>query len=91
VASCDGLNLILTRHINYVKFKGFYIFTAAIMKVTIYNKEFEQPISYVWLKYMMFKKELNNSIPNVTVRQVLRKRLHLKAYKLPIVQGVEKC
>jgi hypothetical protein len=33
------------------------------------------------------KKELyNNDIPNVTVWRVLRKRLHLKAYKLAIVQ-----
>jgi hypothetical protein len=29
------------------------------------------------------------SIPNVTVWRVLRKHLHLKAYKLSIVQGVE--
>jgi hypothetical protein len=32
------------------------------------------------------KKELHNGIPNVTVRRVLRKRLHLKACKLSIVQ-----
>jgi hypothetical protein len=33
----------------------------------------------------MFQKELYNGIPNVTVWQMLGKRLHLKAYKLPIV------
>jgi hypothetical protein len=39
----------------------------------------------------MFQKEFYNGIqiPNVTVRGVLRKRLHLKEYKLSIVQGVE--
>jgi hypothetical protein len=35
----------------------------------------------------MFQKELYNDIPNITVWQVLRKRLHLKAYNLSIVQG----
>jgi hypothetical protein len=30
----------------------------------------------------MFQEELYNAIPNVTVWRVLRKRLHLKAYKL---------
>jgi hypothetical protein len=38
---------------------------------------------------MVFQRYLYNSIPNVTLRRVLRKRLHLKAYKLSIVQGVE--
>jgi hypothetical protein len=38
--------------------------------------------------YMVLQKEFCNDIPNVTVWRVLRKRLHLKAYKLPIVQGV---
>jgi hypothetical protein len=37
-----------------------------------------------------FKKELYNFIPNVTVGRVLRKRLHLKAYKLSIVQHLER-
>jgi hypothetical protein len=37
----------------------------------------------------MFQKELYNGIPNVTVWRVLRKHLHLKAYKLSIVQGAE--
>jgi hypothetical protein len=41
-------------------------------------------------KYMVFQKELYNSIPNVTVWRVLRKRLHLKAYKLSIVQHLER-
>jgi hypothetical protein len=36
--------------------------------------------------YRMFYKELYNSIPNATVWRVLRKRLHLKAYKLSVVQ-----
>jgi hypothetical protein len=31
-----------------------------------------------------------NGIPNDTVRRLLRKRLHLKAYKLSIVQGVKR-
>jgi hypothetical protein len=38
----------------------------------------------------VFQKELYNGIPNVTVWRVLRKRLHLKAYKLSIVQDVER-
>jgi hypothetical protein len=33
-------------------------------------------------------KKLYNGIPSVTVWQVLRKRLHLKAYELSIVQVV---
>jgi hypothetical protein len=37
----------------------------------------------------VFKKELNNDIPNVTVWKVLRKHLNLKAYKLSIIQGVK--
>jgi hypothetical protein len=40
-------------------------------------------------KYRMFQKELYNGIPNVTAWRVLRKRSHLKAYKLFIVKGVE--
>jgi hypothetical protein len=35
-----------------------------------------------------FKKELYSGIPNVTLWQVLRKRLYLKVYKLCIVQGI---
>jgi hypothetical protein len=34
----------------------------------------------------VFQKQLYNGIPNVTVWRVLRKRLHLKAYKLFIVK-----
>jgi hypothetical protein len=34
----------------------------------------------------LHKKELYYRIPNVSVWRVLRKRLHLKAYKLSIVQ-----
>jgi hypothetical protein len=34
-------------------------------------------------------KELYNGIPNVTVWRALRKRLHLKVYKLFIVQHLE--
>jgi hypothetical protein len=37
----------------------------------------------------MSQKELYNGIPNVTVWRVLRKRLHLKAEKVSIVQGIE--
>jgi hypothetical protein len=40
--------------------------------------------------YRVFQKELYNDIPNATVWRVLRKLLHLKAYKLSIVQGVER-
>jgi hypothetical protein len=36
----------------------------------------------------VFQKEIYDGIPNVTVWQVLRKPLHLKAYKLSVVQGV---
>jgi hypothetical protein len=45
--------------------------------------------SAVSTQYKVFQKELCNGIANVTVRRVLRKRLHLKAYKLSIVQGAE--
>jgi hypothetical protein len=38
----------------------------------------------------MFRKELYNGIPNVTVWRMLRKHLRIKAYKLSIVQGVER-
>jgi hypothetical protein len=37
----------------------------------------------------MFQKELYSGVPNVTVWRVLRKRLHLKAYKLSIVQHLD--
>jgi hypothetical protein len=37
----------------------------------------------------MFQKELYNDIPNITVRQVLRKHLYLKMYKLSIVQHLK--
>jgi hypothetical protein len=36
-----------------------------------------------------FQKELYSGIPNVAVWRVLRKYLHLKAYKLSIVQAAE--
>jgi hypothetical protein len=39
-------------------------------------------------KYRVFQKELWNGIPNVTVWRVLRKRLHLNAYKLSFVESV---
>jgi hypothetical protein len=38
----------------------------------------------------VFQKELYNVIPNVAVWRVLRKRLHLKMYKLSIIQGVKR-
>jgi hypothetical protein len=38
----------------------------------------------------VFQKGLYNGIPNVAVRRVVRKRLHLKAYKLSIVQRLVK-
>jgi hypothetical protein len=37
----------------------------------------------------VFQNELYNGIPDVTVWRLLRKRLHLKAYKLSIVQRLE--
>jgi hypothetical protein len=44
-----------------------------------------------WLPLVMlvFPKELYNGVPNVTAWLVLRKRLHLKLYKLSVVEGVE--
>jgi hypothetical protein len=51
-------------------------------------KDIIQFLSHVMLRslmYRVFKKELYNVIPNVAVWRVLRKRLHLKAYKLSIV------
>jgi hypothetical protein len=38
----------------------------------------------------VLQKELYNGITNVAVWRVLRKRLRLKAYKLSIIQGVER-
>jgi hypothetical protein len=35
-------------------------------------------------EYRVFQKEFYNGIPNVAVWRLLRKRLHLKAYKLSI-------
>jgi hypothetical protein len=60
-------------------------------KVTSYGTLTTGEIFYVLMKLTAIiqgvtKKELCNSIPNVTVRRVLRKRLHLKAYELSIVQ-----
>jgi hypothetical protein len=37
----------------------------------------------------VFQKELYNGIPNATAWRVLRKRLHLKAYQLSVVQAVK--
>jgi hypothetical protein len=36
-------------------------------------------------------KRANNGTPNVIVRQALRKRLRLKAYKPSIIQGLQEC
>jgi hypothetical protein len=38
------------------------------------------------MMYRMFKKELYNGVPNITVWKLLRKRLYLGTYKLSIVQ-----
>jgi hypothetical protein len=38
----------------------------------------------------VFPKELCNGIPNVTEWRVLRKRSHLQAHKLSIVQDVDR-
>jgi hypothetical protein len=38
--------------------------------------------------YRIFQKELYNGIPNVAMWRVIRRRLHLKTYKLSTVQGV---
>jgi hypothetical protein len=40
--------------------------------------------------YRTFKNQFYNGIRDVTVWRVLRKRLHLKAYKLSIVQHLER-
>jgi hypothetical protein len=40
-------------------------------------------------KYKVYQKEFYNSIPNVTLWRVLRKRLHWKGYKLSIVQHTQ--
>jgi hypothetical protein len=40
-------------------------------------------------KYTVFHKELCNGIPNVTVWRVLAERLHLKVYKLSIIQHLQ--
>jgi hypothetical protein len=39
---------------------------------------------------MVFQKELYSGIPNVAVWPMLRKLLHLKSYKLSILQDVER-
>jgi hypothetical protein len=39
--------------------------------------------------YRMLQKQLYNGISNITVWRVLRRRLHLEAYKLSIVQHLE--
>jgi hypothetical protein len=39
--------------------------------------------------YRVFQKEIYNGIPNVTVWRVSQKRLHLKAYKLSIIQHLD--
>jgi hypothetical protein len=41
--------------------------------------------------YRVFIKELSNGVSNATALRVLRKRLDLNAYKLSIIQGVERC
>jgi hypothetical protein len=43
---------------------------------------------YLVYEYRVFRKELYSGIPNDTMWRVLLKRVHLKAYKLSIVQGV---
>jgi hypothetical protein len=45
-------------------------------------------ISYPTFK--VFQKEIYNGITNIAVWRVLRNRLHLKLYKLPIVQHLER-
>jgi hypothetical protein len=49
-----------------------------------------QQQTYVLTFNTVLQKELYNGIPNVTLWRMLRKRLLLKAYKLFIVQGVER-
>jgi hypothetical protein len=55
------------------------------MKTCLSSRAFFIPTGY---KYRVFQKELYNGIANFTVWRVLRKRLHLKAFKLYIVQGL---
>jgi hypothetical protein len=40
--------------------------------------------------YRVFQKYIYNCIPEATVWGMLRKHLHLKKYKLSIVQGIER-
>jgi hypothetical protein len=49
-------------------------------------------MTWVWKgrQCRVFLKELYIGIPTVTVWRVLPKRLHLKAYKLSIVQHLER-
>jgi hypothetical protein len=49
-------------------------------------KEHQQKMTHT---YRVFQKELYNGIPNVTVCQVLQKHLHLKVYKVSVVQHLE--
>jgi hypothetical protein len=46
-------------------------------------------LSLCLITYRVFQKELYNGIPNVNVWRVLRKRLHLKADKLSIVERLK--
>jgi hypothetical protein len=49
-----------------------------------------QVFKQVFPKYRAFQKGLYNCNPTVTVRRLLRKCLHLKAYKLSIAEDVER-
>jgi hypothetical protein len=58
------------------------------MRVNITHMGLISVCIYCFVDKTVFQKEIYNSIPNVNAWRVLRKRLHLKTYKLAIVQGV---
>jgi hypothetical protein len=63
----------------------WYLAVTSLLQIIILLQCFKRVI-----KYRVFKKELYNGILNVTVWRELRKRLRLKAYKLSIVQYLER-
>jgi hypothetical protein len=52
-------------------------------KLRAYRFDFQMPNSVTMhqLSALVLQKEIYNGIPNINARRLLRKRLHLKAYK----------
>jgi hypothetical protein len=69
---------------------SFFQRWTALNKVHILWIHLQQICVNVKNNITMFQKGLSSGNPNVTVWRVLWKWLHLKAYKLSIVQGVER-